>query len=77
LGVDAAGANVAVFSPAGSHVAVAGGLVMSVYDLTTRAEAARANPAPAYDVNSIVFAPNGSAIIAGLDDCGKVLVCTP
>jgi hypothetical protein len=72
----ASGANVAVFSPAGTHVAVAGGTVLSIFDLATRAEAARANPAPAYDVNMLAFAPNG-ALIAGLYDCGKVLLCTP
>ena len=28
-----------------------------------------------YDITRIVFSPDGSAIIAGEDDCGLVLVC--
>ena len=30
---------------------------------------------PAANVNTLVFSPNGGAIIAGQDDCATVLVC--
>jgi WD40 repeat protein len=74
----AAGAYGVAYSPAGTHLAVAGGFsspILSIYDAATRGEVARGMPAPSDDVEAVAFAPNGLAVIAGLYDCGKVYVC--
>jgi WD40 repeat protein len=70
------GGDAVAFAPSGGHIVAAGGKVLSIYDVTSRLEVARAMPAPAYEINHVVFTPNGPAVIAALDDCGKVLVCT-
>ena len=69
--------NDVTFAPSGMFLAVGGAFStkqLSIYNVATHAEVDRATPAA--DVESIAFAPNGSAIIAGLDDCGSVIVCT-
>jgi hypothetical protein len=68
--------NDVTFAPNGMFLAVGGAFStkqLSIYNVATHAEVDRATPAA--DVVSIAFAPNGSAIIAGLDDCGSVIVC--
>jgi hypothetical protein len=48
---------------------------LSIYSVATHMELDRATPAG--DVSSLTFSPNGAAIIAGLDACGSVIVCSP
>jgi WD40 repeat protein len=70
--------NAIAFSPSGMYVAVGGGFStkqLSIYNVATHMEADRT--APAGDVTAVAFSPNGSAIIAGLDTCGSVIVCSP
>jgi WD40 repeat protein len=68
--------NDIAFSPNGQYLAVGGAFYskrLSIYSVSTHAEVATVTPSA--DVVSLVFAPSGNAIIAGLDDCGTVLVC--
>jgi len=68
--------NDVTFAPNGMFLAVGGAFStkqLSIYNAATHVEVDRATPAA--DVESIAFAPNGAAIIAGLDDCGSVIVC--
>jgi WD40 repeat protein len=68
--------NDIAFSPNGMYVAVGGGFTntkLSIYNLATHTQVATA--APTGDINSLVFTPNGAAIIAGLDECGHIIVC--
>jgi len=70
--------NAIAFSPNSMWVAVGGAFStkqLSIYSVATHQEADRT--APAGDVTAVAFAPNGSAIIAGLDACGSVIVCAP
>jgi WD40 repeat protein len=70
--------NAVAFSPSGMYVAVGGGFAtkqLSIYSVATHTEADRTTPAG--DVNTVAFSPNGSAIVAGLDACGSVIVCAP
>ena len=70
--------NAVAFSPNGMYLAVGGAFAtkqLSIYSVATHLELDRATPAA--DVNSLAFSPNGAAIVAGLDDCGSVIVCSP
>jgi WD40 repeat protein len=70
--------NDVAFSPNGMYLAVGGAFgktQLSIYSVATHMELDRATPAA--DVSSLVFSPNGAAIIAGLDACGSVIVCSP
>jgi hypothetical protein len=68
--------NDIAFSPSGLYLAVGGAFSsrqLSIYSVATHAEMDRATPPG--DVRSLVFSPNGAAIIAGLDECSYVVVC--
>jgi len=68
--------NDIAFSPNGKYVAIGGAFSvsqLSIYDAMTHAEIERV--APEGDIDALVFAPNGNAIIAGTDMCSYVLVC--
>jgi WD40 repeat protein len=70
--------NDVAFSPNGMYLAVGGAFStkqLSIYSVATHMELDRATPAG--DVNSLTFSPSGAAIIAGLDACGSVIVCSP
>jgi WD40 repeat protein len=70
--------NDIAFSPNGMYVAVGGAFSraqLSIYNASTHAEVDRTATAPAGNIRGLAFAPNGAAIIAGLDECGYVLVC--
>ncbi len=69
--------NDVAISPNGMFLAVGGGFStkqLSIYGVTTHMELARATPAG--DVSSVAFSPSGAAILAGLDACGSVIVCS-
>ncbi len=64
------------FSPNGLYLAAGGAFFagqLSIYSVATHAEVDRTLPAA--NVTTLVFSPNGGAIIAGEDDCATVLVC--
>jgi hypothetical protein len=68
--------NDVAFSPNGLYLAVGGAFgvkQLSIYSVATHAEVDRTTPSG--DVNAVAFSPSGSAIIAGLDACGTVIVC--
>jgi WD40 repeat protein len=70
--------NDVAFSPNGMYLAVGGAFStkqLSIYSVATHMELDRATPAG--DVNSLAFSPSGAAIVAGLDACGSVIVCSP
>jgi WD40 repeat protein len=71
------GANDLSFSPDGKYVAAAGTFgdpKVSLFAVSNHAETAR--HVFDDDADSIVFSPSGTAVIGGLDDCGKVFVCS-
>ena len=70
--------NDVAFSPNGMYLAVGGAFStkqLSIYSVATHMELDRATPAA--DVSSLTFSPPGAAIVAGLDACGSVIVCSP
>jgi WD40 repeat protein len=71
--------NAVGFAPNRMYIAVGGGFAntqLSIYSVATQAELTRlAAPALTGDIASLVFTPNGNAIIAGEDACGAGLVC--
>ena len=62
------------FSPNGMYLAI-GGSQLSVYGATAHTELDRGTPANG--VAAVAFSPSGNAIIAGLNGCGAVIVCSP
>ena len=70
--------NDVAFSPNGLYLAVGGAFStkqLSIYSVATHLELDRVTPAG--DVSSLAFSPSGAAIVAGLDACGSVIVCSP
>jgi WD40 repeat protein len=68
--------NAIAFTPNGTYLAAGGAFSvrqLSIYSVATHQEVDRTTPSG--DVTALAVAPNGGAIIAGLDACGSVLVC--
>jgi hypothetical protein len=66
------------FSPDGKYLAVGGAFSdtrLSLYAVSDHMELARKTTLTS-EVQSLVFAPNGGAIIGGLYECAKVFVCS-
>jgi WD40 repeat protein len=71
---DAAGLD---FSPDGRYLVAAGTFTtpkVSLIAVSNHAETARYTPTDSAD--SVAFSPSGTAIVGGLDACGKVFVCS-
>ena len=71
------GVEALAFSPDGKYLAVGGDFSvsrLSLYAVSDHMELAR--KALSSEIEALVFAPNGGAIIGGLYECAKVFVCS-
>jgi hypothetical protein len=65
-----------VFSPQGTHAAIAYDFQADIWNVSTRALVSRTPSAAVVTyADALAFSASGGALIMGEDNCGRVLVC--